>query len=156
MNLSIEAQQSLVNPHEKWPRHTAQYFKPMTDEGTKLFAQALLVEMDLYKSGRDAFDFNIPKEDRSMGMEILLKRIEVLKLPIKFSPLAMCAMEGLVANPGGIVTVLIDCLCKFPNETIDVAKLTEVYPWGFYSDKVFDDYVDNYLKPKKSMWSVLY
>ena len=156
MSFTIEAQEGKVNPFEKWSRKTGQHFKPMTEDGTKLFAEALMVEMSLYKQGRDAFEFNIPKEERSMAMEILLKRIEALKLPIKFSPLAMCAMEALVDNPGKVVVTLIDCLVKYPNEVVDVSKLTEVYPWGFYSDKAFDDYVDNYLKPKKSMWSSLY
>jgi len=155
MNLSVD-NEGKINPLEKWSRSSKQHFKPMSEDAAKLFLEAVVVESSLYKQGRDAFDFNIPENERSLAMQIILKRVEALKLPIKFSPLALCALEAFADNPGKVVVILIDCLCKFPNQTVDVQKLSEVYPWGFYKEDAFDDYVDNYLKPRKSMWAEIY
>ena len=58
--------------------------------------------------------------------------------------------------PGKGVALLIDCLTKHKGETITLKELTELYPWGFYKEEVCEDYIDNYLKPKKVKWAELY
>lgn len=88
--------------------------------------------------------------------EIVQKRIDAFELPIKFTPIALVAIHALVANPGQAICLLIDALNKFEGETIDMDKLAELYPFGFYTKDSFQKYVDEYLKPRKVKWAEIY
>jgi len=115
---------------------------PMSEGATQEYCMAVMME-----SGGGG----IPMEElRAMNIpmiEILMKRVEVLKLPISFTP------EGLVAayaitenNPGRVVTLLIDCLTEHEGKTVNASMLADMYPFGFYSEETFTSYVDDYLK----------
>lgn len=88
--------------------------------------------------------------------KIVLNRIEEMKLPITFTPVALSAIACFAWNPGTAVVLLIDALTRHENEVVDLDKLTELYPDGFYTEKTFVDYIDNYIKPRKVKWSEIY
>lgn len=88
--------------------------------------------------------------------EVVKKRIEVYNLPISFTVPALVAINALVELPGQAVTLLIDALNKYESGIIDMEKLAELYPYGFYTKESFMKYVDEYLKPRKVPWAELY
>jgi len=99
------------------------------------------------------------KEDTLM--QILEKRVEAFNLPIKFTLPALLAATCLATNPGRIIALAVDCCTRFdPGDgtihEVTVENLTDLYPFGFYSEEAFGKYVDEYLKPKKIKWSKIY
>lgn len=137
-----------INPLELYSRNTVKYFKELSKENAKYYLNCVYVESSNLKLDEDPTDF---------CSKVIQTRINALNLPIKFSKTALFAAYSLhEGNVGKAVTILIDCLCKYKDDEITVAKLTEVYPWGFYTDATFQDYVDNYLKLKKTLWSEIY
>jgi len=101
------------------------------------------------------------RQERVPIIEIIMKRVEVMGLPINFTP------EGLIAafalsegNPGRAMTILIDCLTEHEGGTVNASMLADMYPFGCYSEETMTDYVDNYLKdPEKRpkiKWAGIY
>ncbi len=88
--------------------------------------------------------------------KILLQRIEAFELPISFTPVAALGIGALVKNPGQTVALLVDALNKYEGESVDMEKLSELYPFGFYTQDSFEQYVDQYLKPRKVKWAEIY
>jgi len=87
------------------------------------------------------------RENKITVIEIILKRLEVLNLPIKFTPGGLIGAFAMTeGNPGRGVTLLIDCLTKHEGKTINASMLADMYPFGFYNEETFTDYVDNYLR----------
>lgn len=143
---------------DKFPRMSSRHFKPMDEEGTKLFAQALFAEYGMKSEGR--FD-EIPVLDKSNTefpplLNIMLLRIEKMELPIKFTQTAVIGCLGLVRNPGQIVVFLIECLTMYEGKTVDMDKISHLYPAGFYNEEALADIIDNYMKPRKCKWSWVY
>lgn len=129
-------------------------FKPLTSFGSEIWMHAMFSEAEKTKSGEDIFEL---PEKMTPTMQIIQKRIDVMELPIKFTAAALVATVGLSEeNPGRAVTILIDCLRKFPEGEVDTEKLSLLYPTGFYDDQTFADYIDNYLKPRKIEWAKIY
>ena len=127
-----------------------QHTTPLGDEACKLYVMLTMAEM----KGKD-----VPLDDelKSHGTKILEKRIEVLKLPIEFTNNAKIAIDCFtLGNPGKTVALLIDCLTKYEGQKVSVSMLSDVYPFGFYNEETFEDYVDNYLKTNKAKWSEIY
>lgn len=122
----------------------------MGTEEADSFLRCVLIE----ESGVEVTDDEELK--KLFNYQIIQRRIDCLKLPISFSPVAYLAMLSLTKSPGGFVTVLIDALNKFEGQCVNVKMLAELYPFGFYSEKSFDDLVDNYLKPHTLKWSEIY
>ena len=94
-------------------------YQPMDREQTELFAAVLL-------SGEPK---ELSEEEVPFPIKIIRKRIEVMDLPIKFSPkaeiLSLILTDG---NPGKIMTVLIEALTIYENQTIDTDKIARLYP----------------------------
>jgi hypothetical protein len=126
-------------------------FKPLTDEGMKILAKTMFAEAEGAPVNLKETDPDYP-----VLLKILDKRIEVLKLPISFNLYAKIGMLALLDGPGALVTLLIDALNKFEGKEVTVQMLCDLYPFGFYDDKSFEDYVDNYLKTRKVKWSEIY
>lgn len=99
----------------------------------------------------------IPDEEAPFILKVLRSRIAALNLPIKFSVkgevIAMILSDGI---PGRMMALLIDCLTRFEGQEVTEEELVDIYPWGFYSDESFADYIDNYIKPRKCKWSDIY
>lgn len=133
-------------------------FKSLSEEGSNIFALSVLSELQIKKDGRDlmAMPIDMDAPDTPLYIKILMKRVEAMKLPIKFTPAALIAIGTLVNNVGDVVALLIDCLNKFQGQTIDVEKLSKLYPTGFYDEESFTTYVDDYLKPRKTSWAKIY
>lgn len=143
---------------DKFPRMSSKYFEPMDKEGAELFASAMFAEFGARKNGK--FD-QIPVLDKVAAdlppeLNIVLKRIEVLELPIKFTQTALIATLALARNPGKLVVLLIECLTMYEGKTIDVEKLSHLYPAGFYKEEALADIIDNYMKTRKCKWSWVY
>lgn len=121
---------------------------PMSELGTKIFLSSVMYANEAQ---------SLADEDFSLTMAVVKKRIESFKLPIEFDTPALMAVEGLAeGNPGKAVAILIDCLTHYEGGKVTPREIAMLYPWGFYNDSVFVDYVDNYLKPRKVKWSELY
>lgn len=116
-------------------------------------AKSLLQFMTLENSGVE-----VPDEDINEFLlaQILKKRIDVMKLPVKYTNLGLIAANCFAHNPGQAVALLVDFLTKFEGETITVNKLCELYPFGFYTEEAFTDYVDNRLKTRSVKWAEIY
>lgn len=125
-------------------------YKQMTKESSELFLKCILME----QSGKKNI---LTDEDRlPFFSQIVKKRIEVLKLPVEFTEIAIIALNCLVSNPGEAVVLLIDALNKFEGGVVNVSSLVEMYPFGFYDERSFDKYVDDLVKNKKIKWAEIY
>ena len=121
-------------------------FQPMNQDDTMLFVQ-------IYGSG----ELEIPENEIPHPIKIIDRRIEVLNLPIELTMKAKLLLLVLTGgNPGKMVGSLIDCLVKYEDKTVDCGMVADLYPDGFYSDISFHEYVEKYLKLKKSKWSEIY
>lgn len=128
--------------------------EPMTEEQTKLFATVMMAELN----GTDVKDWNDMEEsERPFIMSVIKKLIDVFKLPINFTTGGVLALEILTrGRVGYAIAALIDCLGKYEGKTVNVEMMSELYPWGFYKEEVAEDYIDNYLKPRKVKWAEIY
>lgn len=122
-------------------------YQQLTDEQSRMLISILLSNNEP----------DIPENEIPFPIKIIEKRIDVLKLPIKLTTTAKLLLLVLTdGNPGKMVTSLIDCLVKFENQTVTKDMVCDLYPNGFYNENSFIEYVDNYLKLKKSKWSEIY
>jgi len=124
-------------------------FQELSQEDAAFLLQALAIE----RTGQD-----LPPEDveASLLASIVKKRIDVLQLPVKYTTLGLLSIGCFAKNPGKAIVVLIDFLEKFENETITAEKLCTLYPWGFYNERSFTDYVDNFIRAGKARWAKIY
>ena len=123
--------------------------QPLSDTKAELLVKCLLME-------QEKGDIKIDEKDLHLLGRIIQKRIDVLGLPIKFTNIALLSVGCFCEVAGGAVVLLIDCLNKFPNETITVGKLCEVYPDGFYTESELERYVETDIKTRKINFSDLY
>jgi hypothetical protein len=130
-------------------------YAPLNENDSRLFVIATLNDM-ADKKGEPQQPDVIQAIENEFLIQILNKRIEVMELPIKFTLGAKMAALALVDRPGGIVALLVDCLNNFEGETVDVRKLSDLYPMGWYDEDTFIRYVDEHLKPKKVKWAEVY
>jgi len=120
----------------------------MTEEQTEMLMKVLFTKEK---------DINIPDDNIPFVLQILDKRIKAAKLPIKFSVKGkFAAMVLSSGNPGRIVTILIDCLTEYEGQTVTDEMICNIYPWGFYNNNSFFEYVEKYLKPRRVKWSQIY
>lgn len=89
-------------------------------------------------------------------IQVLNKRIEVMKLPISFDGPAKTAVLALVDRAGAVVVLLIDCLNAFEGKTVTVNMLMDLYPLGFYDEPTLMRYIDDYMKPRRVKWAEVY
>jgi len=116
---------------------------PMSEGAMQEYAMAVMMET----MGEKAIPMDELRKERIHVIEIMVKRIEVFKLPIEFTPEGLIASYAMTENnPGRAVTLLIDCLTKHEGKTVNASMLADMYPHGFYSEETLMDYVDNYLR----------
>lgn len=129
-------------------------FNPRYSEMSREQSELL---MSVIFSSMKCDEVDIPEEEKPHPIKMIEKRIEVIKLPITLKPSAKLAILILTdGNPGKMNAALIDCLIRFENKEVSVGEICELYPMGFYSDKSALEYIDNYLKTKKTKWSEIY
>lgn len=129
---------------------------PMSEEAAKNYIYATLNEFQSKDKGTVYLD-SILEEESIFPFKVLQTRIDKGKLPIRFTLMGALAAVSLAdGNIGKVVTILIDCLTVYKDQDITASKISELYPWGFYNEETFEDYVDNYLKERKCEWSYLY
>ena len=124
-------------------------YKPMNEEQSRLFISIMLASQ--------VDKAVLPEDDLPFVIQIVQKRIEAMKLPIDFDTTGLLAALILSdGNPGKMVTILIDSLTKYEGQTVTIEEISEVYPWGFYTDESFEEYVEKYLKTRKCKWGHIY
>jgi hypothetical protein len=133
-----------------WAEGLNPSYKAMTDKETIFFIAGTLLEV------RPAPVEQVKFLEEEFLIKILLKRIEVFKLPISFDTSGKMALLSFVDRPGAVVALLIDCLNAYEGQVINAEKLAGLYPTGFYDEDTLSRYIDSYLKPKKVKWSELY
>lgn len=129
-------------------------YKQLSEESTKLLVSLLFIELE----GNEEKLKQIEEDSESLSFlsKIVKVRIEGLNLPIKFTTLALIAVNCFCDRAGAAVLLLIDALNKFDGQTVTVQKLCELYPVGFYNEKTFLDIIDKQIKTKKLKWSDIY
>jgi hypothetical protein len=131
-----------------WAEGLNPTYVPLSEVRAKIFATAVLM----------AFGPPQPLEDieKQFLIQVLNKRIEVLKLPITFTPPAKMAILAFVDRAGYLVALLIDCLNAYEGKEITPEMLADLYPVGFYDEATLDRYIDNYLKTRRVKWAEIY
>lgn len=126
-------------------------YQPMTEEQSQNVIRIIMAE-------ENHLEKVISGSDTPWQVEMIQKRIEVLKLPIRLKPSALLFILILTeGNPGKMITALIDCLIQCEGEEVGVDEMCQkVYPDGFYTDDSCMELIDTYLKPKKTKWSAIY
>lgn len=127
-------------------------YKVLNKEQSEILLKCIILDKDKGTS--------IITEEQEKDLSFLSKiaklRIDVLKLPIKYTFFGLIAIDAFVDNAGGAIVLLHDFLEKKEGETITPSTLCEIYPSGFYTYESFVDLVDNYIKLGKTKWSKIY
>jgi hypothetical protein len=127
-------------------------FKQLDKDSADLLRRCVLLEQACDRG--DVFDL-IDDEPLPELCQIVIKRVEVRKLPIKFTSIALISMCAFVDRPGHAMLFLIDCLKKYENQTVTVAKICELYPIGFYDELSAREECEK-LKRHEGEWSEIY
>jgi len=115
---------------------------PMSDGAITDYAHAVGLETSGCAPSMDEL-----RDVKVLIIEIILKRIEVLSLPIKFTTTGLLGAYAFTENnPGKAMILLIDCLTIYEGKTITAEMLADIYPFGFYSEDTTNSYVDDYFK----------
>jgi hypothetical protein len=122
-------------------------YEPLSQEQSEILIRCVLAENSPQSK-------SLKLEKLPPLSEIVRKRVEVMKLPIKFTPAAYLAVNAFCDRPGAAVVLLIDCLNKHEGDTIDVDKLVRIYPDGFYSEDAFIRRID--VEIPKEKWNHVY
>jgi hypothetical protein len=132
-------------------------YKTLTADQAMLLAESIAIELHeetdphpdvLARLGADL--------DMIPLVKILQKRIDALKLPIKFTVPGKMAVLALTDVPGQVMALLVDCLNAYEDKEVGAGHLANLYPWGFYSAVSFNQYVETLIKTRKVKWSELY
>lgn len=99
---------------------------------------------------------NMEGVNEQFFIQVIRKRIEVMKLPIEFTSTGIMCFFLFPKSVGAAVAMLIDCLTVYEGKKVDANLIGTLYPSGFYKEEALEDYIDNYLKPKKVKWSHVY
>lgn len=126
-------------------------FQPFTEEQSNIYITMLMAENN---NDDNEEDFKYIKEE--FFIQVLLKRIEVMKLPILFNVFALGSIYAFCDRVGSVILFLIDCLENFEGQIVTVNMLGTLYPVGFYTEESMIDKIDNYIKQGKSKWSKVY
>ena len=124
-------------------------YSKISEEKMKLLVKLILAEND----NINLISITEIKNETSLYLSnIILKRIEVLKLPIKFTYNALASVNIFVDRAGSAVLLLIDCLNNFnENHTVTVKDLCKLYPFGFYDEENFVKRIDE-IKEQKDQY----
>ena len=121
-------------------------FERLSKEQSELFINILFSEIK-----------QIPEKELPHVIRILDKRIEVMKLPIKFNLKAKLLLFVLTdSNPGRMMLALIDSLTKYEGKEVTEGEICDIYPEGFYSEESVLEYVEKYCKTRLCKWSEIY
>ena len=130
--------------------------KPMSTEQSEVFIQLTMM-------GKEARIEAIDKMRTTQSIcNLAIKRIESLNLPID---LDVCFLIDIFAEgvPGRAVFMIIDLMNYYEDNLKEVnmkadwdVAVTEIYPWGFYSNETIVNIVDNYVKTNKLRNSEIY
>jgi hypothetical protein len=136
-----------------WAEGLNPTYQKMSEIQSRMFLAATMTEMG---DSEAHSTLNLEESDALFLSAIVQKRIDVMKLPIKFSGMALVGLNSLVDRPGSAVVLLIDCLNAFEGQTVTMSKLASLYPWGFYDKPTMIRYIDDYMKPRKCKWAEIY
>lgn len=144
-------------------------FRPLEQDQMEIFAMLTIGEMD----GKS---IEVPEKEKPFFISVIETRISGMNLPIRFTPNALYTSMAFCKVVGDSVVFLVDCLrAKVPKETYlkwkeDSGSITEedivevnvndiamsVYPNGYHTESSFEDYIDNFLKPREIEWAEIY
>lgn len=136
-----------------WAEGLSPSYQPMDQKKSELFVMASMAEALPGSTDRVGLEKDL---DQQFFIKVLNARIEGMKLPIKFTPEGKLAILALSEVVGAAVVILIDCLNAFEGKEVTAGMLADLYPVGFYDEKTFHRYVEDYLKPRKCKWADVY
>lgn len=131
-----------------WQRGLNPTYQRMNEDQSKIFVVGTLQEAQE--------DKEMPEVKASFLIQVLLKRVEVLALPISFTNGALTCILALVDRPGALVILLIDCLNAYEGKRVSAADLADLYPFGFYDMKTLQRYIDTMKGGSGIKWAQLY
>ena len=98
--------------------------------------------------------------------KVYQKRREVLKLPLKITNTALFALICLCDRVGHVPLFMIDCMefqrSRSPDDIEKAPEITladvmsQMYPWGFYTEIAMIDRIDNEIKQGKGEFDFIY
>lgn len=111
----------------------------LSDAGCKLFIMASMAQAE----GKDEV---APGEPGGLvasladifPVQVILKRVEVMKLPIQFTFTGLLGITALTTSPGEVVLALIECLNAYEGKQVSIREIADLYPWGFYNQDKFE------------------
>lgn len=144
--------------------------KPLSREQSMMLATMLLSDQfskDVIEN-EDQF-LSLQTEKVRENMDLLFfpcaiqKRIDYMKLPIRFTNEALIAVLAMCDRIGAAIMLLVDCLDEFtpkvdyvtlkdmPRDAyhiVSLQDLIDMYPWGFYDfdDSAFQDFMETKIK----------
>lgn len=129
----------------------------MSEGAAKEYVMAVMLESQEDK----ALTMEELRAENVFAVEVIMKRIEGMALPIQFTPEGLIGAYALSENiPGRAIVLLMDCLTKYEGKTVNASMLADLYPFGFYSEETFTRYVEEYLKDKdmrpRVRWACIY
>ncbi len=151
--------------------------KPITNIQANVLIDVFLNVNSIFTKTVESFDMfeklSADKKkdtDRTLFLpKIIQKRIDVMKLPVRFTFGALLSILAFTDRAGAAVILLIDVLQSFVKDeqsssyvTITTEMLVDLYPNGFYDfdRKDFQDWIDTYVKKgggnKRIEWAEVY
>jgi hypothetical protein len=128
---------------------------PMTRMQSELFIKFCLSEFrEKAPIDRDGMS-KLGIEMLPVGINVLLRRLEVMKLPIKLTMGAYVIMSVYPKVIGGTVVMLVDMLENYKDKLVGVEEIAETYPYGFYNETALVKRIE-FLKGGTHAYSYVY
>lgn len=132
-------------------RENAKY-KPLDQEEVGMMMIILNVEIN-WKN------IKLPEKELPLASKIVKKRIDVMKLPLKYNTTGITSVSLFVDRAGFAVLFLIDCLNILIPLNLDMTCKNicmYVYPHGFYTDESAINIIDEFIKTRKIKYAEIY
>ena len=119
---------------------------PMDEEKSRLFMQLCLCDIqkpiEIKQGTLD--EHGMKFDELPFGVKIVLRRIEVMHLPLKMTVATLMAFALFPDRAGAAVLMLIDLLENYADrdEPVTIEDLGNTYPMGFYNEKALEARID--------------
>ena len=125
-------------------RLSAEESVKLSSENSKLLITLLLTKesfniqtVDEFKKAAKEYFIDVP-----FYIEAVLKRVEVMKLPISFDLSSILSIFAFTDRIGAAMVWLIDILENYENKKVSLQDIINIYPFGFYTESALINRID--------------